>query len=89
MHRGARPVLAMLVHGRLCGRARAGTAQPSAPAVRVAALAAIGRIADTSRQFAADCLDMASSAERAVVVGAELARFGAAPRCGTRHEGEL
>lgn len=87
-HRGAQPVLAMLVDGRLalCGRARAGTAQPSAPAVRVAALA---RIADTSRQFAADCLGMASSAERAVVVGAELARFATAPPCGTRHEGVL
>ncbi|GAA4009436.1 hypothetical protein GCM10022232_57760 [Streptomyces plumbiresistens] len=81
----------MLMDGRLTlrGRARAGTAHSSAPAVRVA-LAAIARIPDTIRRFAADCPGMASSAERAVMVGAaELARFAAAPRCGTRHEGVL
>ncbi len=88
-HCHARPVLAMLVDGRLTlrGRARAGTAQPSPQAVRVAALA---HIPDTSRRNAADCLGMASSAERAVMVGAaEPTRFAAAPRCGTRYEGVL
>ena len=80
----------MLLDGRLNlrGRARAGTAHPSAPAVRVAAFAAIAHIPDTSRWCAADCRGVASSAERAVKVGAaEPARFAAAPRCGTRHEG--
>ena len=82
----------MLVDGRLALRswARTGTAQPPAPAVRVAALAAIARIHDTSRRFAADCLGMASSAERAVMVdAAALTRFAAAQRCDTRHEGVL
>lgn len=88
-HCHARPVLAMLVDGRLTlrGRTRAGTAQPSAPAVRVAALASIAHIPDTNRRYAADCLGMASSAKPAIMVGpAEPTRFAAAPRCGTRHE---
>ncbi|CAM5256615.1 hypothetical protein SALBM311S_03558 [Streptomyces alboniger] len=80
----------MLVDGRLTLRGRAGMAQPSAPAVRGAALAAIAHIPDASRRYAADSLDMASSARRAVMVGAaEPTRFAAAPRCGTRHEGVL
>lgn len=82
----------MLVDGRLTlrGRARAATAQPSAPAVWVSSLAAIAHLPDASRRHAADCLGMATSAERAVMVGAtEPARSAAAPRCGTRHEGVL
>jgi hypothetical protein len=85
----------MRVDGRLAlrGQLRAGMAQPSAPAARVAALAPIApiaRIPDASQRYAADCLGMASSAERAVIVGAaELVRFATAPRCGTRHEGAL
>ncbi|MFD5914359.1 hypothetical protein ACFWHL_37195 [Streptomyces massasporeus] len=78
----------MLVDGRLTlrGRARAGTAQPSAPTVRVAALADIAHIPDTSP----DCLGMASNAERAVMIGAaDPPRFAAASPCGTRHEGVL
>lgn len=91
-HCHARPVLAMLVDGGLTlrgrARARAGMAQPSAPAVRVATLAAIAHIPDASRRYAADWRGMASSAERAVKVGAaEPARLATAPRCGTEHEG--
>jgi hypothetical protein len=80
----------MLVDGRLTlrGCARAGTAQPSAPTVRVSVLAAIAHIPDASRRYAADCRDMASSAEGAVKVGAaEPALFAAAQRCGTGHQG--
>ncbi|WP_330324621.1 hypothetical protein [Streptomyces pseudovenezuelae] len=79
----------MRVNGRLAlrGPVRAGTAQPSAPTARVAP---ITRIPDTSQRYAAGCRGMASSAERAVLVGAaELVRFATAPRRGTRHEGVL
>lgn len=91
-HCGAQPVLALLADGRLAlrDRAPAGTAQPPALAVRVAVLAVITRILDARRRFAADCLGMAGSAKCAIMVGAaELARFAAAPRGGTRHEGVL
>ncbi|WP_217570639.1 hypothetical protein [Streptomyces sp. GbtcB7] len=77
----ALPVLAVLVGGWLIlrRRTRAGTVRSSAPAVWVAALAAIGCTAysaDTSWRFAADYLDMAGTAERIAMFGAaELALF--------------
>ncbi|MEU3616909.1 hypothetical protein ABZ725_32090 [Streptomyces sp. NPDC006872] len=80
----ALPVLAVFVGGWLTlrRRARVGTARSSAPAVRVAALAALGCTAysaDTSWRFAADYLDMAGTAERAAMFGAaELALFATA-----------
>lgn len=89
-HRSALPALAILV-GRwasLRRRDRTGATRPSAPAVWVASLAAIARIADTSRRRAADLLDMAGTAERTAVFGAAgLALFAPALRCGIRHEG--
>ncbi|MEH0658406.1 hypothetical protein QA860_11820 [Streptomyces stelliscabiei] len=76
--------LAVLAGGWLVLRrgARAGRARSSAPAVWVAALAALGCTAysaDTSWRFAADYLDMAGTAERAAMFGAaELALFATA-----------
>ncbi|MFJ4203531.1 hypothetical protein ACIP2Y_28425 [Streptomyces sviceus] len=76
--------LAVLAGGWLVLRrgARAGRVRSSAPAVWVAALAALGCTAysaDTSWRFAADYLDMAGTAERAAMFGAaELALFATA-----------
>lgn len=63
-------------------RAARSEPRPGSPAVKVAALAAVGCTAysaDTSWRFAADYLDMAGTAERAMMFGAaELALFATA-----------
>ncbi|WP_406438996.1 hypothetical protein OHB14_51800 [Streptomyces sp. NBC_01613] len=77
-HRGARPVLAVLMDERLtlCRRARTGTAQPSARAAWGTSLTVSACIADASRRFAAGYLAMADAAVRAIIVGAaEFVRF--------------
>ncbi|MBV9024176.1 MAG: hypothetical protein JO362_10375 [Streptomycetaceae bacterium] len=80
----ALPVVAVLLAGWLIrrSRARASSGRSGAPAVWVAALAAVGCTvysADTSWRFAADYLDMAGTAERAAMFGAaELALFATA-----------
>ena len=91
-HRGARPVLAVLMDERLtlCRRPRTGTARPSAPAAWGASLTVSACIADASRRFAAGYLAMADTAERAIMVGApELVRFAAVPGHDMSHEGAL
>ncbi|WP_405735039.1 hypothetical protein OG607_41770 [Streptomyces sp. NBC_01537] len=77
--------VALLLAGWLLrrGRVRTGSKRrPGTPAVRVAALAAAGCTAysaDTSWRFAADYLDMGSTAERAAMfAAAELALFATA-----------
>ncbi|MFB8350741.1 hypothetical protein [Streptomyces niveus] len=63
-------------------RAARSEPRPGSPAVKVAALAAVGCTAysaDTSWRFAADSLDMAGTVERAMMFGAaELALFATA-----------
>lgn len=65
-----------------CGRAAVRHLRRGAPAIRVAAVAAVGCTAysaDTSWRFAADYLDMAGTVERAAMFGAgELALFATA-----------
>ncbi|WP_411140926.1 hypothetical protein [Streptomyces sp. x-80] len=76
--------VALPLAGRLIrrGRARTGGARSGAPAVRVAALAAVcctAYSADTSWAFAADYLDMAGTTERVTMFGAaELGLFATA-----------
>ncbi|MFF5090436.1 hypothetical protein [Streptomyces niveus] len=76
-------VLALAVAGRTSRRrATREPRRPGSPAVKVAALAAVGCTAysaDTSWRFAADYLDMAGTLERAAMFGAaELALFATA-----------
>ncbi|WP_329074891.1 hypothetical protein [Streptomyces niveus] len=76
-------VLSLAVAGRTSRRRTARDLRPAgSPAVKVAALAAVGCTAysaDTSWRFAADYLDMAGTIERAAMFGAaELALFATA-----------
>ncbi|CAL9585661.1 hypothetical protein SUDANB106_05136 [Streptomyces sp. enrichment culture] len=77
------PVIALALTGwAIRRRGRRPQKRPGSPAVKVAAVAALGCTAysaDTSWRFAADYLDMAGTAERAAMFGAaELALFATA-----------